>query len=66
MGDPKPSAKLVRLRRRKERLIERYLKLQDQVDRANGRIYGICCAVEQANLEIQREEARLRAAAARA
>lgn len=52
------SKELVRLKALKERLLARYLKLQDEADRTNEKIYGICCDIEKANLEIQREEAK--------
>jgi peptidoglycan hydrolase CwlO-like protein len=52
--------RLVRLKARQQRMIERYLKLQDQADRTNGRIYDLCCRIEQANQEIAREEERIR------
>lgn len=59
--DPKQeTTRLVRMKGCKERLIERYLKLQDQADRANERIFEVCCEIEKVNLQIQQMEERLK------
>lgn len=60
MDPEQETPRLVRMKGRKERLIERYLKLQDQADRANERIFGVCCEIENVNLLIQHLEESLR------
>ncbi len=47
-------------------LIERYLKLQDEADAMNERIYDLCCAIEAMNLKIRKAEAADKKAAAKA
>ena len=55
------SKELQRLKALKERLIERYISLQDEADRTNEKIYSVCCDIEKMNIEIQREEEKLAA-----
>ena len=54
------SKQLTRMKEGKARLIARYMKLQDQADKTNERIYSICCDIEKANMKIQKEEERLK------
>lgn len=54
------STQLRRLKVRKERMIARYIKLQDEADRTNGKIYDVCCDIEKVNLEIRTEEEKQR------
>ena len=66
MNDVPSRGKLKQLKTLKEKLIRRYLKLQDEADKVNERVYGVCCEVEKINLEIQEEEVRLKKLAAAA
>lgn len=60
----KEGTKVKELEREKERLIHRYLGLQDQADELNEQIYRVCCDVEILNrrIELAREEERKKAA----
>lgn len=44
------------LQREKERLITRYMQLQDVIDQYNNEIYKLCCQIEALNILIQGEE----------
>ncbi|NUN47233.1 MAG: hypothetical protein HUU15_00195 [Candidatus Brocadiae bacterium] len=48
------------LEKAKAALIARYLELQEQVDRANDRIYAVTIEIEQLNLRIQQARAASR------
>jgi len=57
------------LQEHKVRLIETYMKMQDEADTLNERIYNICCEVEALNLRIEamiKEEEKRNKAAAKA
>jgi hypothetical protein len=43
------------LKREKERLIGRYIELQDVIDQYNNEIYKVCCEIEAINLLIDGE-----------
>jgi predicted nuclease with TOPRIM domain len=46
-------------------LIEKYMKMQDEADEMNERIYHVCCEIEALNLNITKakeEEAKRKAA----
>ena len=51
------SEKVRELEAAKARMIERYLKMQDEADEINGRIYQVCCEIEAMNLQIERTKA---------
>ena len=61
------AAKIKELEARKLALIETYMKMQDEADDLNERIYNICCEIEALNLNISKakehEEKRKAAAA---
>jgi hypothetical protein len=62
------AAKIKELEARKLALIERYMKMQDEADELNERIYNICCEIEALNLSISKakeDEEKRRAAAAK-
>ena len=62
-------AEVKRLEAAKLILIEKYMKLQDEADAVNERIYHICIDIEAINLKItkaQEDEAKRKALAARA
>ncbi len=44
------------LKREKERLISRYMQLQDVIDQYNNEIYKLCCQIEALNILIEGEE----------
>jgi hypothetical protein len=44
--------KVKELEAQKLALIERYMKLQDEVDEMNERVYHVCCEIEALNLSI--------------
>lgn len=44
------------LQREKERLITRYMQLQDVIDQYNNEVYKLCCQIEALNILIQSEE----------
>ena len=46
------------MERDKERLIERFMRLQDFVDQYNNEIYKVCCQIEALNIMIKEERAR--------
>ena len=53
MSDTKEGAsKFKELEARKLALIEKYMKMQDEADDLNERIYQTCCEVEALNLTI--------------
>lgn len=56
--DTATSNKVKELEAEKERLIAQYLRLQDDVDALNERIYHVCCDVEILNqrIALAREE----------
>lgn len=47
------------LKREKERLISRYLRLQDVIDQYNNEVYKLCCQIEALNILIQGETKKL-------
>jgi predicted nucleic acid-binding Zn-ribbon protein len=51
--------KVQELESEKEKLIRRYMSMQDEADDLNGRIYSLCCEIEAMNqrLVIARREA---------
>lgn len=60
------SRKVKELEAQKLALIEKYMKMQDEADDLNERIYRICCEIEALNLTITKakeEEAKKKAAA---
>lgn len=56
--------KVKALQAEKTRLIEHYLRMQDEADELNGRIYQLCCEIEAMNakITIAEHEAQLLAA----
>jgi len=54
------------LEQEKERMIRRYLELQDQADELNGVIYRLCCDIEVLNLRIQKAREEVQKAECRA
>jgi hypothetical protein len=44
------------LQREKERLIIRYMQLQDVIDNYNNEIYKLCCQIEALNILIEGEK----------
>jgi hypothetical protein len=63
-------SKVKELEAQKLALIERYMKMQDEADDLNERIYNICCEIEALNIGItkakEEEEKKKKAAAAKA
>lgn len=60
--------KVKKLEAQKLVLIEKYMKMQDDADDLNERIYRICCEIEAMNLSITKakeEEEKRRAMAAK-
>ena len=60
--------KLKELEAQKLVLIEKYMKMQDEADDLNERIYRICCEIETMNLSISKakeEEEKRKAMAAK-
>ncbi|HKS16777.1 MAG TPA: hypothetical protein VJU16_05655 [Planctomycetota bacterium] len=60
--------KVKELEARKLALIEKYMKMQDDADDLNERIYLVCCEIEALNLSITKakeEEEKRKAAAAK-
>lgn len=51
--DPWPDRTVEDLQKEKERLIERYLELQDEIERLSRQSYGVCCDVEKINLVLR-------------
>jgi hypothetical protein len=43
------------LQKEKERLITRYLQLQDVIDQYNNEVYKLCCQIEALNILIDGE-----------
>ncbi len=69
MGVEEEGAEVRRLEAEKLVLIEKYMKLQDEADDINERIYHLCIDIEALNLKItkaQEDEAKRRALAAKA
>lgn len=71
MSDTVPSHEsgLAELTREKDRLIRRYIELQDIVDDYNKQVYELCCEIELLNQKIKvtqeaEQSARMRADAA--
>ena len=63
------AVKVRELEAQKLALIERYMKMQDEADEMNERIYHLCCEIETLNLSIElaiQEENKKKAAAAKA
>lgn len=61
--------KVKELEAQKLALIERYLKMQDEADEMNERIYHLCCDIEALNISIGlaiEEEKKKKALAAKA
>jgi uncharacterized coiled-coil DUF342 family protein len=50
----------------KERMIARYMSLQDQADAVNEEIYKVCCGVETLNVRISALKEEMRRAAMKA
>jgi membrane protein involved in colicin uptake len=62
------NSKVKELEAQKLALIEKYMKMQDEADDLNERIYRVCCEVEAMNLAIDKakeEEAKRKAMAAK-
>ena len=62
------AAKVKELESRKLALIEKYMKMQDEADEMNERIYLTCCEIEALNLSITKakeEEAKKKAHASK-
>lgn len=51
--DEKAGAKMLELEKEKDRLIHRYIKMQDQADDLNGEIFSVCCNIEVLNKRIE-------------
>ncbi len=60
------TAQLEALEREKERMVHRYLELQDQADELNEAIYRVCCDIEILNCKINRIKEELRLLARKA
>jgi hypothetical protein len=63
--ETKQDSKVKELEARKLALIEKYMKMQDEADEMNERIYHVCCEIEALNLNITKakeEEAKRQAA----
>ena len=61
--------KVKELESRKLALIEKYMKMQDEADEMNEKIYLVCCEIEALNLSISKakeEEEKKKALAAKA
>lgn len=62
-------SKVKELEAQKLVLIERYMKMQDEADELNERIYNLCCEIETLNLSITKakeDEEKKKGAAAKA
>jgi len=63
------ATKVRELEAQKLALIEKYMKMQDEADEMNERIYHLCCEIETLNISIGlaiEEEKKKKAAAAKA
>ena len=63
------NSRLKELEAQKLVLIEKYMKMQDEADDLNERIYHVCCEIEAMNLSISKakeEEEKRKALAAKA
>jgi hypothetical protein len=63
--DTTHESKIKELEAQKLVLIEKYMKMQDEADEMNERIYHVCCEIEALNLNITKakeEEAKRKAA----
>ena len=50
--DEATSKRVEEIEASKARLIDEYIKLQDQADELNGRIFNLCCEIEALNRQI--------------